>query len=250
MRTAHLQCRKCGAIRDPDSPLALCEPCRVVYVREKSAEKRREAGAPVRSKSPVCSKCGGERDMRLAAARCRDCWRVESRERERVKRGTPESAYRPERYDPAPRKFPVGQCSQCGVEVVLDGKCKACLLAYRREWEAKRRAKNKAAAGPKLCRTIGCGRPTRTPRSKLCAACYGHSQIVKVTKATKARLTKAAVHKQMARPAPPAGRRWPEVAVVEARDIVIGPEAFERPKPVDIRKHKVTRVPAAGEWGR
>jgi hypothetical protein len=40
------------------------------------------------------------------------------------------------------------------------------------------------------------------------------------------------------------------VAVVEARDIVIGPQAVEVVKPVDIRKHKVTRVPAAGEWGR
>jgi hypothetical protein len=84
----------------------------------------------------------------------------------------------------------------------------------------------------------------------LCAACYGHSQVAKVTRATKARLTKAAVNKQMARPAPPAGRRWPEVTVVEARDIVIGPEAIELVKPVDIRGRKVTRVPAAGEWGR
>jgi hypothetical protein len=40
------------------------------------------------------------------------------------------------------------------------------------------------------------------------------------------------------------------VAVVEARDIVIGPQAVEVVKPVDIRGHKVTRVPAAGEWGR
>jgi hypothetical protein len=38
--------------------------------------------------------------------------------------------------------------------------------------------------------------------------------------------------------------------VVEARDIVIGPEAIEIVQPVDIRGHKVTRVPAAGEWGR
>jgi hypothetical protein len=188
--------------------------------------------------------------MGLVAARCRDCWRLENREDRRVKRGTPESAYRPERCDPAPRKYPLGQCSQCGVEVVQDGKCAPCLNAYRREWEAKRRARNKAAAGPKLCRTTGCGQPTRTPRSKLCAACYAHSQVSKVTKATKARLTKAAVHKQMARPAPPAGRRWPEVAVVEARDIVIGPQAIEVVRPVDIRGHKVTRVPAAGEWGR
>ena len=201
-------------------------------------------------KITTCRKCGGKRDMRLAEARCRDCWRLEEREQRRAARGTPEGAYRPERYDPAPRKFPVGQCSQCGVQVVLDGKCKACLLAYRREWEAKRRAKKAAAVGPKVCRTTGCGKPTRTPTSKLCAACYRHSQVSKVTRATKARLTKAAVHKQMARPAPPAGRRWPEVAAAEARDIVIGPEAFERPKPVDIRGHKVTRVPAAGEWGR
>jgi hypothetical protein len=204
----------------------------------------------VSRKLTTCRKCGGERDMRLAEARCRDCWRLEEREQRRAARGTPEGAYRPERYDPAPRKFPVGQCSQCGVQVVLDGKCRACLLAYRREWEAKRRAKKAAVAGPKVCRTTGCGKPTRTPTSKLCAACYGHSQVAKVTRATKARLTKAAVNKQMARPAPPAGRRWPEVAVAEVRDIVIGPEAFERPKPVDIRGHKVTRVPAAGEWGR
>jgi len=31
---------------------------------------------------------------------------------------------------------------------------------------------------------------------------------------------------------------------------VIGPEAFERLKPVDIRGQKVTRVPAAGEGER
>ena len=201
-------------------------------------------------KLTTCRKCGGERDMRLPEARCRDCWRLEQREQRRAARGTPEAAYRPERYDPAPRKFPVGQCSQCGVQVVLDGKCKACLLAYRREWEAKRRAKKAAAAGPKVCRTTGCGKPTRTPTSKLCAACYGHSQVAKVTRATKARLTKAAVHKQIPRPAPSAGRRWPEAVALEARDIVIGPEAVEVVKPVDIRGHKVTRVPAAGEWGR
>jgi hypothetical protein len=206
----------------------------------------------VSAKSTICLKCGGERDMTLAHAWCRPCWRLENRERRRIKRGTPESAYRPERYDPAPRKYPVGQCSQCGAAVVQDGKCKPCLNAYRREWEAKRRAKKRASAGPKvkLCRTIGCGQPTRTATSKLCATCYAHSQVVKVTRATKARLAKAAVNKQMARPAPPAGRRWPEVAVVEARDIVIGPEAIEVVKPVDIRGHKVTRVPAAGEWGR
>ncbi len=203
-------------------------------------------------KMTTCRKCGNERDMRLDDARCRDCWRLENRERRRAKRGTPEGAYRPERYDPAPRKYPVGCCSQCGAAVVQDGKCKPCLNAYRREWEAKRRAKKRAEAGPKvkLCRTIGCGQPTRTATSKLCAACYAHSQVVKVTKATKARLAKAAVHKQMARPAPGPYRRWPEAAVVEARDIVIGPQAIEVVKPVDIRGHKVTRVPAAGEWGR
>lgn len=200
-------------------------------------------------KSTICLKCGGERDMTLAHAWCRPCWRLENRERQRIKRGTPEGEYRPERYDPLARKYRLGQCSQCGVEVVQDGKCKPCLNAYRRAWEAKRRAKNKAAAGPKLCRITGCGQPTRTPTSKLCAACYGHARIAKVTKATKARLTKAAVHKQMARPAPPAGRRWPEVAVLEARDIVIGRQAIEVVKPVDIRGHKVTRVPAVGEWG-
>lgn len=190
--------------------------------------------------------------MTLAHAWCRPCWRLENRERRRQRRGTPESAYRPERYDPAPRRYPIGCCSQCGTAVIQDGKCKPCLNAYRREWEAKRREKKKASAGPKakLCRTIGCGQPTKTAASKLCAACYAHSQVAKVTKATKARLTKAAVNKQMARPAPPTGRRWPEAAVVEARDIVIGPAAIEVVKPVDIRGHRVTRVPAAGEWGR
>jgi hypothetical protein len=39
------------------------------------------------------------------------------------------------------------------------------------------------------------------------------------------------------------------VAVLEARDIVIGRQAIEVVKPVDIRGHKVTRVPAVGEWG-
>jgi hypothetical protein len=32
--------------------------------------------------------------------------------------------------------------------------------------------------------------------------------------------------------------------------VVIGPEVFERPKPVDIRGHKVTRIPAVHGWGR
>jgi hypothetical protein len=42
----------------------------------------------------------------------------------------------------------------------------------------------------------------------------------------------------------------PRRVVVPDTPLVIGPEAFERPKPVDITGHKVTRIAAAGEWGR
>jgi hypothetical protein len=32
--------------------------------------------------------------------------------------------------------------------------------------------------------------------------------------------------------------------------VIIGPEAIERVKPVDVRGHKVTRIPAMHGWGR
>jgi len=43
-------------------------------------------------------------------------------------------------------------------------------------------------------------------------------------------------------------RQLPEPSI--DREVVIGPEAFERVKPVDVRGHKVTRLAAVGEWGR
>jgi hypothetical protein len=105
----------------------------------------------------------------------------------------------------------------------------------------------KTAAKPKVCRICGSAGPLATATGKLCVGC---SEQRSKGRATKKKLAKAAKPKQMARPVPLAGRRWPEVAVVEARDIVIGPQAIEVVKPVDIRGHKVMRVPAAGEWGR
>jgi hypothetical protein len=38
--------------------------------------------------------------------------------------------------------------------------------------------------------------------------------------------------------------------VVPDTPLVIGPEAFQQVKPVDIRGHKVTRLAPVGEWGR
>jgi hypothetical protein len=40
------------------------------------------------------------------------------------------------------------------------------------------------------------------------------------------------------------------VVVAPDTPLVIGPEAFERPKPVDITGHRVTRLEPVGEWGR
>jgi hypothetical protein len=40
------------------------------------------------------------------------------------------------------------------------------------------------------------------------------------------------------------------VAPIPDTPLVIGPEAFQRVKPVDVRGHRVTRLAAVGEWGR
>lgn len=48
------------------------------------------------------------------------------------------------------------------------------------------------------------------------------------------------------RTAKPTIRRVPVPDV----QVLIGPEAFERVKPVDVRGHKVTRIPAMHGWGR
>jgi hypothetical protein len=111
-----------------------------------------------------------------------------------------------------------------------------------------------AAAKPKVCRICGSAGPLATATGKLCVGC---SEQRRAGNATKKKLTKAAKQKQMAPPAPRwntafSGKGLTEAAQkpVEVNEIVIGPQAIEVVKPVDIRGHKVTRVPAAGEWGR
>jgi hypothetical protein len=219
----------------------------------RAQDKRRRGPAKRRGGKyqPKCKHCGEPRREGIQYALCAEHYREMLTQRARAK-GIPPRQY----FDPQ-------KCTRCDEPRTQYGSL--CLACDRAAKEAKRREMGiapRAAAKPKVCRICGSAGPLATATGKLCVGC---SEQRRAGNATKKKLTKAAVHKQrqcVAESAPPA-RRWntafsgkglteavQKPVAVEVRDIVIGPEAFERPKPVDIRGHKVTRVPAAGEWGR
>jgi len=189
-----------------------------------------------RKRKTECKICGNPRDPKLLRALCRPCHRATERENRRTSRATPKSAYRPTREQPLERKFPVGTCAGCGGTIVTDGRCRPCLNAYKAEWV--RRKREKEGRG---CATKGCAGMVETPYGRLCQSCYRQSQLIKVTAATRARLAKAAPAKQMARCDP--SIRRPAVQM-SAADIVIGAAAITQPQPVDVRGHRITRIPS------
>ncbi len=230
-------CRICGEPRHEKSSMPLCHAHLNEYRRAQDKRRRGPAKQRGGKYQPKCKHCGEPRREGIQYALCAEHYRDMLIQRARAK-GVPARKY----FDPE-------KCTRCDEPRTQYGSL--CLACDRAAKEAKRREMGiapRAAAKPKVCRICGSAGPLATATGKLCVGCSEQRRAVKSS--TKKKLTKAAVHKQMARPAPPAGRRWPEVAVVEARDIVIGPQAIEVVKPVDIRGHKVMRVPAAGEWGR
>jgi len=256
VRTPSPTCRKCGAPRDPNSRLAMCEPCRRTYERERAEQERRDAGVKPRSKATTCKVCGGPRTNRNKYALCETHLKERLTRRMRVVRGIPlDAPYRAVAHDPR-------LCVNCDQPRVSGSYCREHANEKARMWAQKRgrmsleerRQHQKENPKVKTCKARGCESPTATTYGKYCSVC---SEQRRMGRSTKEKLTKAAKQKQMAPPAPRwntafSGKGLGESAQkpVEINEIVIGPQAIEVVKPVDIRGHKVTRVPAAGEWGR
>jgi len=236
-------CRLCGQPRHEKSSMPLCHAHLNEYRRAQDKRRRGPAKRRGGKYQPKCKHCGEPRREGIQYALCAEHYREMLAQRARAK-GIPPRRY----FDPQ-------KCTRCDEPRTQYGSL--CLACDRAAKEAKRREMGiapRAAAKPKVCRICGSAGPLATATGKLCVWC---SEQRRAGNATKKKLTKAAVHKQMAPPAPRwntafSGKGLGGVAQkpVTVVDIVIGPEAFERPKPVDIRGHKVTRVPAAGEGER
>jgi len=201
-----------------------------------------------------CRECGAPRDPKCGLALCRPCYNAyaaakadEARRLAGVPKqgkatvcGTPECGkprdmkspfalchdchkakdrerrrlqrgVNPQNFRFGKRPFPLGTCLECGASPVTHaGRCAEHYRAMNRKYAAKYRRK----AGAKE-------NTARQPK-------------VERQPQTKPRVAKPTI------------RRVPVPNV----PVVIGPEAFERPKPVDIRGHKVTRLAPAHGWGR
>ena len=157
-----------------------------------------------------------------------------------------------------PRK-PSPHCRICGAEREPNSKHALC-LPHRREAEARHnrayrdnlgitddakaryqqrkveRLQERLAAGELKCKQ--CGDPVATIHAQYCTFC-GDLRLREGSKrgASAPRRTGRGTAPRVARPTI---RRVPVPDV----PVIIGPEAFERPQPVDIRGHRVTRVPA------
>jgi hypothetical protein len=167
-------------------------------------------------KITICTICKtAPRDMTLKDAHCRSCNRKQSRDDRRLQRGTPPEKFRATLEDQANRPHPLGTCYDCGGAVYRNGRCREHGLAYQRAFHQRRRDEAKALRPPKPVKVKS------EPKPK--------APIVRRT--------------------PIVGKAQPRVPIPDV-PIVIGPKAFERPKPVDIRGHKVTRLAPVGEWGR
>jgi len=257
VKTPSTTCRKCGGLRDPNSRLAMCEPCRRTYERERAEQERREAGVKPRTKATTCKVCGEPRTNRNKYVLCETHLRQHLTRRMRLLRGIPVDApYRAVAKDPR-------LCVNCEQPRISGSYCRDHANEKARLWAQKRgrmsleerRQYQKENPKVKTCKTQGCESPTATTYGKYCLVCSEQRRAANAAKKKQ--------RQSVAGSAPPTPR-WntafsgkglgevaqKPVAVVEARDIVIGPEAFERLKPVDIRGHKVTRVPAAGEGER
>jgi len=234
-------CRLCDQPRHEKSSMPLCHAHLNEYRRAQDKRRRGPAKRRGGKYQPKCKHCDEPRREGIQYALCAEHYREMLAQRARAK-GIPPRQY----FDPE-------KCTRCDEPRTQYGSL--CLACDRAAKEAKRREMGiapRAAAKPKVCRICGSAGPLATATGKLCVGC-----------SEQRRAAKAAKKKQrqcVAESAPPA-HRWntafPGKGLTEAVqkpvavvDIVIGPEAFERPKPVDIRGHKVTRVPAAGEWGR
>jgi hypothetical protein len=119
-------------------------------------------------------------------------------------------------------------------EVLAERKANAMTPAERKTYDRDRKKKQRITEQqwkPK-CRTETC--QAKAFRGVFCRDCAKLRQ----------RAPKPAIVRQTRRATQSRYDPAPQGA------LVIGPEAFERVKPVDIRGHKVTRIAAVGEWGR
>jgi len=226
-----------------------------------------------RKPSTHCSKCGAPRDPKSHYALCIECHRRRCAEEMRKRRGIPlDRPY-------AVRVHPPGTCVTCGGEVFRQGRCREHYNEYHREhrrklgmrpmeqYNAERAAakmteqerreseiasqrkraelyRQRAAEGQRQCKTPNCDGKVETPYGTKCEPCKFVAGYVAPDVRPKAKVKAV----QAARVANGTVRRF--VAPIPDTPLVIGPEAFQRVKPVDITGHRVTRLAPVGEWGR
>ena len=233
-------CRVCDQPRAGYTKTALCREHYLARRRVKGPHGKR--GRP---KVEICRECGGPRKPSCHMALCEEHYRVYVIRASRKQRGTDPDG--PVKAVPV-KAVDTTTCSRCDQPRLPYGNlCRACHNARCEEQRRKRGqipvAEHLARiAVPKgICRTTGCGQSTTTRTSKFCRVCYLQRQQSKVTEASRAKMTLAAkaVEKQVP-------RRWdtalPGRGFGEA--VVVGPEAFARPEPVQPTR-PVTRVRAA-----
>jgi len=163
-----------------------------------------------------------------------------------------------------PRKL-LTQCRECGAPRETDSKHALCLM-HRREAESRhnrayrdglgitddakaryqerkvQRLHERLADGELRCKQ--CKGPVPTIYAEYCAFC-AEQRLREGSKrgASAPRKTGKGLAPRVAKPTI---RRVPVPNV----PVVIGPEAFQRPKPVDVRGHRVTRLAPVHGWGR
>ena len=223
-------CRVCGEPRHEKSPMPLCHAHLNEYRRAQDKRRRGPAKQRGGKYQATCKLCGEPRREGIQYALCAEHFRDMRIKRARAK-GVPARQY----FDPH-------KCTRCDEPRTRYGSL--CLACERAVKEAKRREMGILPwrpAKPKTCRICGAAGPLATATGKLCVGCTERRSRRSVKKATRAKLTVAAkaVEKQVPRRWDTAlpGRGFGDV-------VVVGPEAFARPEPVQPTR-PVTRIRAA-----
>lgn len=206
-----------------------------------------------RKPSPLCRICQGQRDPKCDLALCRPCYNAYAAAK----------ADRTRRAAGVPKREKATVCGtpECGKPRDMNCAFALCGDCYR----AKEREKRRTRLGIKpenfrfgkrpfpLGTCIECG-ATPVTHAGRCSEHYRAMNRMYSAKARRKAGCKENTPPQPRRERQPKRAPKPKSVVVRPYvpqvQVVIGPEAFERVKPVDIRGHRVTRIPAVHGWGR
>lgn len=188
----------------------------------------------------TCRICGAPREEGSPDLLCLEHRRERDRLRRREELGIPLDLPAPKK-----RKFPRGQCQECGEKVHAQGLCEQHLREYKRRWAAARRLKlGVQPRAPRLglsggsgmvgadCRTPRCNGKVSTEYGTLCDVCKRESDLRRG----------ASVQRAKRRTVKAKAPAYIPKTRLEQPDIAIGPEAFAKPEPVSVEGREVVRV--------